>query len=463
MKRPLASLCTMIVVACSDPAVGPSPVVSVQIRSGDDQVGAAGYRLADSLEVRVIDDNGDPVAGAVIRWATEDRDATIDPATTTTNTEGIARAAWRLGRDDGAQVAAATYSNLPAVRFDAIARSGEVTQAGGPLEHQCGRFSDEVVRCWSTPAGGPAEAIALETDLRFASLGFAVDRWCGSTTSGAVACILNSELSPGGVFRPDAAPVRVLGGAAPVLTRVVGAGDPETGLTWCGQALDQSVWCWGRNDAGQLGAGVVGGASEVPVQVGGGLRVISIAVTDGASCAIDVQGVAWCWGATEQGVVAGNAASPIPVPVPTPRRFFQVAADGTGSVCAIDGDQLVYCWGSNANGGRGRDGTGASGIPEAIEGTDFFVSLSAGSDGFIGLTVDRTLVVWGGLAGTPFAASPARILSGFVFAELLPGGGNGAVCMRAYPDGTRCIDRVGTARALVGTAAEHLIYGVPGQ
>lgn len=463
MKRTLAALCVLMSGGCSDQAADPSPVLSVERLAGNDQVGAAGYRLVDSVAVRVVDTNGDPVPGAVVRWGTGERDATIAPATTTTNAEGIARAAWRLGRDDGLQVATAFYSDLPAVRFEAIARSGEVTQAGGPLEHQCGRFFDDVVRCWSTPAGGPAEAVALETDLRFASLAFAADRWCGSTRNGAVACFLSRDMSPGGVFRPDAAPVEVVIEGAPVLARMVGAGDPEIGLTWCGQALDQSVWCWGRNDFGQLGAGVIGGVSEAPVQVGGGLRVVSLAVTNGASCAIDVQGVAWCWGNNEQGVVAGNAPTATPVVVPTARRFFQVAADGSGSVCAIDAAQLVYCWGSNANGGRGRDGAGVSSVPEAIEGTDFYVSVSAGSDGFLALTADRTLVVWGGLVGTPFAASPARILPGFVFGELLPGGGNGVICLRAYPDGTRCIDRVGTARALVGTAAAHLIYGVPGQ
>jgi alpha-tubulin suppressor-like RCC1 family protein len=222
------------------------------------------------------------------------------------------------------------------------------------------------------------------------------------------------------------------------------------------------VWCWGRNDFGQLGAGTIGQGSNVPVRVAGGLRVISLAVTSGAACAIDVQGVAWCWGATEQGVVNGSSPSAVPVAVPTPRRFFQIASDGSGSVCAIDAEQLVYCWGSNLNGGRGRDGVGVSSTPVAIEGTDFFVGITGGDDGFLALTVDRTIVVWGGLTGTPFAASPVRVLPQYVFGEIITGGGRGAVCVRAYPNGTRCIDRVGAARALTTAPEGHLIYGVPG-
>jgi hypothetical protein len=438
-----------------------SPAARVEVVSGDAQVGAAGFELADSLEVRVVDADGEPVAGAVVRWVTEDRESVLEPASATTNDDGIARSSWRLGRDDGLQRASATFSNLPAARFDAEARSGEVSQAGGPLEHQCGRFLDEVIRCWSTPDQGPARAVALETELRFASLGFAHDRWCGSTRGGAVVCLFNAELSPGGVFRPDAAPLHVAVANAPEFVQIVGTGDGESGFSWCGQAPDQSVWCWGRNESGQLGGGEIGATSEAPVRVSGDLRAISIAVTDGAACAIDVQGVAWCWGAADKGVVHHEGPSAVPVAVPTPRRFFRIAADATGSVCAIDGGQLVYCWGSNLNGGRGRDGATATSTPTAIEGTDFYVSLVSGSDGFLALTVDRTLVVWGGLTGTPFAASPARVLGSHVFAELLPGGGNGVACLRAFPGGTRCVDRVGLARALGSTQEAHLIYGVP--
>ena len=114
MKQLLAALCTLTLVACSDPAVGPSPVESVEIRAGNDQVGVAGFRLADSLEVRVVDADGEPVANALVRWGTEDRDARLDPTASTTNADGIARTAWRLGRDDGTQAVTATYSNLPA-------------------------------------------------------------------------------------------------------------------------------------------------------------------------------------------------------------------------------------------------------------------------------------------------------------------------------------------------------------
>jgi len=78
------------------------------------------------------------------------------------------------------------------------------------------------------------------------------------------------------------------------------------------------------------------------------------------------------------------------------------------------------------------------------------------------VTVDRDLVVWGGLSGTSFTDQPARVLAGYVFSGVLSGGGEGVVCLEAYPGGTRCVDRVGLARALTATTTATLIHGVPG-
>lgn len=463
MKHVAWLVSALLLASCNGTATGPAPTTQVEILTGDHQVGAAGFELADPIEVRVVDANGMPVAGAVVHWNTQDRDAVLTPTVSSTDAQGIASTRWQLGRDDGGQVVSATFSNLPAARFHAEARSGQVGHAGGSLQHQCGRFADDVVRCWATPADGPADAVAIETDLRFASLGFAVDRWCGSTRDGVIACVQETALSPGGVFRPDAASMDIVSIGAPVFARIVGAGAPESVINWCGQAaIDQSVWCWGRNDVGQLGNGVIGGSSDAPVRVVGDLRVVSIAVTSDAACAVDVQGIAKCWGSPAMGVVDGATPSATPVVVPTARRFAQVAADATGSVCGVADDALMYCWGSNANGGRGRNGIGASSVPTAIEGTDLYVAVTAGSDGFLALTIDRTLVTWGGLTGTSFLASPVRVLPGHVFGEVFPGGGTGVACVRAYPDGSRCVDRVGLVRALAAPPTRSVIYGVPG-
>lgn len=463
MSRLLVVVATVAACGCSSPATAPAPVARVEIVAGDFQFGVPGYVLGDSVAVRVIDGSGAPVPGALITWIAENRDAAISPATSVTGPDGIARAAWRLGRDDGEQRVRATFSNLPGVRFTANSRTGDVLEAGGSTNHQCGRFLDDVVRCWRSPDGGPAAAVALDTDLRFSTIAYAAGAWCGGTRDGAIACFDDADLTPGGNFRPDAAPVRVVATGVPLLLKLVGTGRIEEPRAWCGIAIDSKVLCWGDNRSGQLGDGTIGGVRNAPVEVVGPLRALSIAVTPGAACAVDLDSRAWCWGSVADGVVDAAADSPVPVPVPGPttRLMVQIAADGSGSVCGFDAVLQVSCWGSGRNGGRGRGGVGSSPTPVLIEGTDFFTSISATSNGFLAVTVDRDLVVWGGLTGTSFTERPASVLSGYVFADVLPGGGEGAVCLRAFPVGTRCVDRIGLARALEVPPQAQLIHGVP--
>ncbi|HRP07491.1 MAG TPA: Ig-like domain-containing protein [Gemmatimonadales bacterium] len=442
--------------ACTEPGTLPAPVSRIEIAAGDQQNGVAGYFLAEPLVVRLVDVEGNPVAGATVQWSFQGRLAQLSATTSTTDQAGQASVRFRLGRDDGEYEISAAYSDQPAARFVALARSGEISSGGGPVDHQCARHTDDVVRCWVRPLDNPAEAIALDTDLRFITWAYAGGQWCGSTRTGVIACVRDADMDAGGQFRPDAAAVQVVA-QGPVLVRLVGSSpDAEIPATWCGVAENLSVWCWGRNDAGQVGPGGVGELVADPVQVSASLQADQVAVTDGAACALDRQGKAWCWGSHADGVVPG-ASSSDPVLVNWPGRLVQIAADSYGNVCALDLQQFVRCWGSGRNGGSGRPGREPTSEPTLIVGNDIFTEITAGDDGFVGLTVDRTLVVWGGLIG----ATPVRPIDSHVFARLYPGGGNGASCLLAYPEGTRCIDRVGLVRALQTPADRPLIYGIP--
>src|SRR5690606_37282259 len=126
-----------------------------------------------------------------------------------------------------------------------------------------------------------AAAVPLDTDLRFATWAYAGDRWCGSTRTGAIACVRDRDLSPAGQFRPEAAPVEVVA-QGPLLVRLGGSSpDLETPATWCGIAENLSVWCWGRNDMGQAGPGAVDAVVGTPTLVSDALRAEQAAVTDG--------------------------------------------------------------------------------------------------------------------------------------------------------------------------------------
>jgi hypothetical protein len=73
--------------------------------------------------------------------------------------------------------------------------------------------------------------------------------------------------------------------------RTVGTGDGFG----CGVTVDDAVYCWGRNDYGQLGsAGVDGSPVPVPLPRGEGFETVEAGITH--ACGLTAAGDVWCWG-----------------------------------------------------------------------------------------------------------------------------------------------------------------------
>lgn len=133
--------------------------------------------------------------------------------------------------------------------------------------------------------------------------------------------------------------------------------------------------CWGRNDAGQLGNGSVGGQELSPVAVSGGLAPIRVAVGSDHTCAI-VTGSAHCWGSNAKGQLGDGTleATPTPQPVSLPASVvaFDVAT-GTGFTCALTLPQggsdpdAIWCWGNNASGQSGALPSNAEPTPVQLQ------------------------------------------------------------------------------------------------
>jgi hypothetical protein len=102
---------------------------------GDDQAGAPGTMLPDSILVRVTDSGGTPLAGQRVEFVPNAPGAAVTPATSTTDDDGIAGARWVLGATTGAQelVARVVGAGVPEgleVRFSA---SADEVSAAAPL------------------------------------------------------------------------------------------------------------------------------------------------------------------------------------------------------------------------------------------------------------------------------------------------------------------------------------------
>lgn len=139
----------------------------------------------------------------------------------------------------------------------------------------------------------------------------------------------------------------------------VSAGGDHT----CALKIDGTAYCWGSNRDGQLGtvdADTVCGVGNsqypctlVPRRVDTKLTFLSISAGLRHTCAISTDRQAYCWGNNQDGQVADFATSgPVLVQIPTSLPFSQISA-GASHTCAVRSDGALFCWGSNDRGQLG--------------------------------------------------------------------------------------------------------------
>jgi len=140
---------------------------------------------------------------------------------------------------------------------------------------------------------------------------------CAVTATGKGYCwgSNNSKLGNGPSGTDSSSPVQVAGG---LLFQSISAGYGHS----CGVTTLQQVYCWGLNGSGQLGSGVANGSTPVRA---GSIEAIEVAASgigtgSGAhSCAISSNRLTvWCWGRNDTGqlgngsTTAGAIANPNP-------------------------------------------------------------------------------------------------------------------------------------------------------
>lgn len=185
----LATTCIAIIAAlplfaaCADTTAPVAPPADTTVRafvvSGNNQSVSASSEATDTLVARFTTASGAPIPGTAVRW-TLDGEGEIAALSTTTDTDGVARAIFRAGTKVGdfgvtatARAAEApfqvTVAAAPAARIEAMKVALDTLEAEGLFSGAAVRVSDE----FGNPVAGSQLQVAIyrgdetETDRHF--------------------------------------------------------------------------------------------------------------------------------------------------------------------------------------------------------------------------------------------------------------------------------------------------------
>ena len=174
----------------------------------------------------------------------------------------------------------------------------------------------------------------------------------------------------------------------------------STGNHMCAIKTNGTLWCWGKNENGQLGLGDTTNRN-VPTQVGTDTTWRSGAAGIASTCAIKLvagHNTLWCWGANGDGQMGnGTSGSDVLSPVQADLTDWLSVSIGIRHVCAIRTTGSLWCWGGNSNGQLGIGSTDAQLHPTQVAGS--WKSVDTSDDGpgaySCGIKADHTLWCWG--------------------------------------------------------------------
>lgn len=169
---------------------------------------------------------------------------------------------------------------------------------------------------------------------------------------------------------------------------------------------DGTVWAWGSNDSGQLGVdeGILY-ESLVPIQITGIEDVKTIAAGSDHTIAIKEDGTVWGWGSN----FAGQLGAIVIADSDTNNefkyeRFMQVSgmekvkaiAAGYNYTIALKKDGSLWVWGRNNLGNLGDDSIETISIePVPVKDLEDVIAVSAADDHIVALKKDGTVWSWG--------------------------------------------------------------------
>ncbi len=153
----------------------------------------------------------------------------------------------------------------------------------------------------------------------------------------------------------SAPPNQLCGIASPVEVTALGHAVRDVALGWdgptCAVKTDGSLWCWGDNSHGQLGDGTTESRSS-PVKVAAlGGSAVKVAIGSEHCCALRTDGSVWCWGRNDYGQLGDGTAGEKHSPAALTALGSDVVdlVGGGSDSCARKKDGSLWCWGNSVS------------------------------------------------------------------------------------------------------------------
>jgi alpha-tubulin suppressor-like RCC1 family protein len=160
---------------------------------------------------------------------------------------------------------------------------------------------------------------------------------------------------------------------------------------------DGTVWGWGSNAYGQLGAGA-GSPQNTAFQIAGLSDITDVALGMYHGLAVTSSGTVLSWGYNDHGQLGNGSVSDTtqltPAAVPGLTGIVAVAATQSASF-ALTSAGTVYSWGYNGHGALGNAGTSANRPTPALVSVSDVAALAAGDFHVLALTRDGFVNGWG--------------------------------------------------------------------
>lgn len=166
-----------------------------------------------------------------------------------------------------------------------------------------------------------------------------------------------------------------------------------------GIGVDNSLWSWGRSQAGQLGLGNLS-SKNVPSKVGSDLNWSKISSGNAHNLALKIDGTLWVWGRNTTGQLGNPAIGQnilVPTQLGTDNGWVFISAGDDYSI-ALKTNGTLWAWGDNVYGQLGNNtfGTGNFLTTPTQIGTDTdWTYVSGGKTHTMALKNNGTLWGWG--------------------------------------------------------------------